>query len=155
MLNIIFVCHGNICRSPTAEYYFKYLVKCAGTSDKFNICSRAVSKEALGCDIYPPAKEELQRNGIPFSKHCATQITLNEIVNADYILCMDRNNRIRLSYLFRDKLSHDKVQPLNVYAGSHDDIEDPWYTDAFDVAFNDIKSACDAFYSFLKKKGKI
>ena len=129
MKNIMFVCYGNICRSPMAEYIFKYLTK-----DKYNITSRATSTDEIGHDIYPPAKEVLDKNNIPYSKHHATQITQSDYDTYDIIVCFDTLNYDTLKRRFND---NNKVIKLCDY-----DIDDPWYTREFDRCYKEIYEGC-------------
>ncbi len=122
MKKIIFVCHGNICRSVAAEYIMKSL------TEDFDITSRAVSREEIGNDIYPPMKEELLKAHIEFSKHFAKQITLDDFKKADYIFYMDNSN---LHYLNRMFPSSPKILPIYKFTQGIKEIEDPWYTHNF------------------------
>lgn len=129
MNSILFVCHGNICRSPMAEYIFKKL-----TNNKYKVESRATSLEEIGNDIYPKAKEVLIKNDIPFGKHQAKRITLDDYNSFDLIVCFDEYNISNLSKLLNTK---DKVIKL-----LDKDIEDPWYTDNFLKVYNEIYEGC-------------
>ena len=135
MTKILFVCHGNICRSPIAEFVMKDLVKKAGLQDKFHIASAAVSREELGNPVYPPARRELQKHGIACDGHAAHQITQKEYEQYDYIYYMDRSNA---RYLER-MLPHDpdKIRPL-----LNRDVADPWYTGDFTQTWEDIVEGC-------------
>ena len=130
MKKIIFVCHGNICRSPAAEYIMKKL------SSDFIVISRATSYEEIGNDIYPPMKRELIKNNIPFDRHYASRITYEDYIDADYIFYMDDENYYSLMNRFG---SSDKILPIYKYTPSINEIEDPWYTGRFDVVFRQIK----------------
>lgn len=129
MKKIIFVCHGNICRSPAGEYIFKSL------NGKFDVISRATSYEEIGNDIYPPMKRELIRNNIPFKRHYAQRISDKEFIEADYIFYMDEENYYSLISRFGHS---DKIIPIYKYTPSINEIEDPWYTGRFDKVFNQI-----------------
>lgn len=133
MKNIIFVCHGNICRSVAAEYIAKDIDK----EHRFNIISRATSLEEIGNDIYPPMKRELNRQSIPFSYHAATRINQKDYDWADYIFYMDDNNRYYLSRLLDDK--NNKIKPIYLYSEGINEIEDPWYTGNFFKVVNELK----------------
>ena len=133
-MNIIFVCHGNICRSPIAEAVFRNLVRNEKLSDKFIISSAGVSSEESGNDIYPPAKAVLRRHGIPFMHHAAHRITDDEFRSADPVIALDRSNLSALKRRFGD---NDKLRMLLPR-----DVADPWYTDDFDTAYSDIESGC-------------
>ena len=101
---VLFICHGNICRSPMAEFMFKDMVKKRNIADDFYIESKAVSQEEIGNDIYPPAKRKLREKGIEFSSHQASQIRREDFSNYDYILVMDSSNLRYLSYLADGKV---------------------------------------------------
>ena len=133
MIKILFVCHGNICRSPMAEYIMKYLVKQKNIDDKFYIESCATSTEEIGNDIYYLAKECLIKHNIPFEKRKARQITINDFNNFDYIIGMDLYN---ISNLNKISSSNKVIKLLNK------DIEDPWYTNNFDKVYEEIYLGC-------------
>ena len=135
MISILFVCHGNICRSPMGEFILKDLAGKAGREGAFEIASRAVSREEIGNGLYPPARRELQKHGVPCEGHQARQITLEDYRHFDRIYYMDRSN---LRYLQR-MLPHDpeKIRPL-----LHRDVADPWYTGDFETTWDDILEGC-------------
>ena len=133
-MDIVFVCHGNICRSPIAEYVFRELVRREGLESAFDISSAGVSSEESGNDIYPPAKDVLRRHGIPFSRHRAHRITDSEFADADLVIALDRSN---LSALIRRFGQDGKIRML-----LERDVADPWYTDDFDTAYDDIEKGC-------------
>ncbi|MDE6451998.1 MAG: low molecular weight phosphotyrosine protein phosphatase [Odoribacter sp.] len=139
---ILFVCHGNICRSPMAEFILKKMVKEAGREDDFEIASAATSTEEIGHDIYPAAKECLRRHGVPFSRRAARQITQSDMDYYDRIFLMDGNNVRRLRYLLPEaKVGDGKVQLLMSLTGSSSDVADPWYTGDFERTYRDIVKA--------------
>ena len=137
MVKIMFICHGNICRSPMAEFVMKDLVKKAGISDRVHIASAAVSREEIGNPVYPPARRELQRHGIECHGHAAHQITRRELEEYDKIYYMDASNARYLKRLFGSDA--DKCQPL-----LNHDVADPWYTGDFTATWNDVLSGCQA-----------
>ena len=137
MVKILFVCHGNICRSPMAEFVMKDLVKKAGISDRVHVASAAVSREEIGNPVYPPARRELQRHGIECHGHAAHQITRRELEEYDKIYYMDSSNARYLKRLFGSDA--DKCQPLLDH-----DVADPWYTGDFTATWNDVLSGCQA-----------
>ena len=135
MIKILFVCHGNICRSPMAEFVMKDLVRKAGRESEFEIASVAVSREELGNPIYPPAQRELSRHGVPFDHRRARQITDNDIAYYDHIYYMDTSNARYLRRLFGDKAA--KCRPL-----LSRDVADPWYSGDFAQTWDDILTGC-------------
>ena len=134
MIKVLFVCHGNICRSPMGEYVMKDMVAKAGRSGEFEIASAAVSREELGCPVYPPAKRELAKHGISCEGHAAHQITQREYEYYDYIYYMDRSNASYLRRLLKDT---KKCRPL-----LDRDVADPWYTGDFAQTWQDIVEGC-------------
>lgn len=138
--NILFVCHGNICRSPMAEFMMKQLVMERGREAEFEIDSVATSTEEIGNDMYPPARRCLRAHGVPFGHRQARQITRADFDKADCVLVMDRNNLRWLRMLgFDDK--DKKVKLLMSLAGEERDVADPWYTGDFERTYDDIAMA--------------
>ena len=133
-MNILFVCHGNICRSPMAEAVFRKLCEDRGVSDRFVISSSGVSSEEAGNDIYPPAKSELRRHGIPFARRGAKRITDKEFADYDLIIALDRSNLAALKRRFGDSTKFRMLLDR--------DVDDPWYTDDFQSAYDDILKGC-------------
>ena len=136
MIKILFVCHGNICRSPMGEYILKDMVSRRGIGAEFEIASAAVSTEELGNPVYPPARRELMKHGIACDGHAAHQITRAELRHYDYIYYMDASNARWLRRLFGDEAS--KCRPL-----LSRDVADPWYTGDFTQTWNDITEGCE------------
>ena len=134
MTKILFICHGNICRSPMAEFVMKDLVEKAGLSHRFEIASAAVSREEIGNGIYPLARKELARHGVRCDGHMAHQITQKEYDDYDRIYYMDKSNYVWLRRLLRETT---KCRPL-----LNRDVADPWYTDEFDKTWDDILEGC-------------
>ena len=151
MTKINFVCHGNICRSPMAEYIMKKLVSDAGLTNEYEISSCAVSYEEAGNGIYPPAREELRRRGIPFSSHSAVRAEKGDYGKYDLFIVMDRSNMRNLRNIFGGD-DDKKIHLLLEYTGEGRDVSDPWYSRRFDVAFDDIYSGCQALLKNLKEK---
>jgi protein-tyrosine phosphatase len=135
MIKILFVCHGNICRSPMGEYVMKDLVKKAGAADRFHIASAAVSREEIGSPVYPPARRELQKHGITCDGHAAHQITRQELEEYDHIYYMDSKNARYLQRLFGEDAA--KCRPLLDH-----DVADPWYTGDFGLTWEDVLTGC-------------
>ncbi len=149
MMRILFVCHGNICRSPMAEFIMKDLVSKRGLSDSFHIESCATSTEELGNDIYPPAKRCLSSHGIPFDHRSARQMTSDDYDSFDMIIAMDYNNLYNMRRFVRDDPGK-KVSLMMEHCGKHRDVADPWYTGDFDTTFDDITEACEALLDSLE-----
>ncbi|MBQ4021618.1 MAG: low molecular weight phosphotyrosine protein phosphatase [Bacteroidales bacterium] len=148
---IIFLCHGNICRSPMAEWLFKHLAAEAGVSERFEVTSAAVSYEEEGNGMYPPAKRKLTQKGIPFEDHRAHRITPGEYAAADLVIIMDRSNRRMLEYIVGSD-REGKVHSMLEYAGLSRDVADPWYTGDFETAYNDILAGCRGLLETLVAK---
>ena len=135
MIKILFVCHGDICRSPMGEYILKDLVKKAGREAEFFIDSAAVSREEIGNPVYPPARRELQKHGVACGGHRARQVTLADYQNFDRIYYMDSSNARYLARLLPQ--DSDKIRPL-----LNRDVADPWYTGDFAQTWDDILEGC-------------
>lgn len=144
MMRVLFICHGNICRSPMAEFVLKALVKARGLEDQYIIESAAVSLEEIGNLIYPPAKRCLTQHGIPFDNaKRARQITRADYARFDRIICMDGSNLRWLHRIIPDDPER-KIHLLMSYTGMGRDVADPWYTGDFETAFQDILEGCEA-----------
>ena len=146
---IIFLCHGNICRSPMAEYVMKHLVKEQGRQEEFEITSGAVSREEIGNDIYPPAKRKLQEKGVDFSKHRAHQITPDEFSQNDLIITMDSSNMRLLGRIVPNWEETGKVHMMMEYAGKSSDVADPWYTGDFEQTYQDVLAGCTGLLEII------
>ena len=147
MKNIIFICHGNICRSPVGEILFNKYVKEMGLENEFHAISRAISNEEYRNDIYPPMKRVLDNHGVNYGRHYATKITLDEYENADYIFYMDRSNYRYLESMFL--LDTKKVLHIaTFYSGL--DIEDPWYTGRFEMVYSEIDECVKSIIEHFK-----
>ena len=142
MIKILIVCHGNICRSPIAEFVMTELVTKAGRDKEFHIASAAVSREEIGNPVYPPARRELARHGIGCDGHAAHQITRKELEDYDYIYYMDASNARYLRRLFG--ADADKCRPL-----LSRDVADPWYTGDFEATWDDVLEGCQAILEEL------
>lgn len=147
MTKILFICHGNICRSPMAEYIMKDLLDKKGLSSEFYIDSAAVSKEELGNPIYPKARQILIEHGIRCGEHFARQVNKQDFEDFDYLICMDRYNIDRLKMMFDNDFG--KVSLLMNYLGCKKDVADPWYTDDFKKAYDDIEKGCTGLLKTL------
>ena len=155
MIRIMFVCHGNICRSPMAEFIFKKMVADAGLDRDFFVSSCATGTEEIwagvGNPVYPPAREELAAHGISCEGKRAVQLRADDYYKYDLFVCMDSNNlRNARRMLGGDPAS--KVVKLMSFAGEDRDVSDPWYTDRFDVAYRDIEAGCRALLCKLTRE---
>ena len=143
-MRILFLCHGNICRSPMAEFIMKALVKARGTEDLYEIESAAVSTEEIGNPIYPPAKRCLRQHGVPFDEsRTARQVRPSDYARFDRIICMDSWNRRLLKRIIPED-PEGKIHLLMSYTGTGRDVADPWYTGDFETTFQDLLTGCDA-----------
>ena len=148
MIKVLFICHGNICRSPMAEYLFRDYVDKNNNIDNFIISSKATSSEEIGNPIYPPVKKLLLEYGIDTSSHRASKLTKEMYDQYDYLIVMDDNNyRNTLRIIGSDSLN--KVHKLLEYTNLNRDILDPWYTRDFKACYNDILLGIKGFYSYL------
>lgn len=143
MTRILFVCHGNICRSPMAEYVMKDLVDKAGLSEEFFIFSAATSREELGNGVYPPARRMLAEHGIACAGHAVRQITAKDYRDYDYIIGMDEENLRNMRRVFSGD-PDGKVSLLLDHAGRGGDVADPWYTGDFEATWRDVNNGCRA-----------
>ena len=148
MKTIIFVCHGNICRSVAAEWIMKNKLIKYHLDDCFNVISRATSTEEIGNDIYPPMKRALYNKEIPFYQHHAKQISQIDYDNADYIFYMDSYNKRNLEYMLDD---YKKIiQPIFKYTPSITMIDDPWYTGQFDEVVKQLDECIEDIIQNIK-----
>ncbi len=142
MYRILFVCYGNICRSPMAEMIFKDMVIQQNKKFLFFCESKATSMEEYGNPIYPKAKETLERHGVVVERHVARMVKKEDYEQYDYILCMDQNNYDSLLRIFGGDPLH-KIQFLLSFTDSKQkEIEDPWYTDRFEKVYQMIEKGC-------------
>ena len=148
LYRIMFVCHGNICRSPMAEFIMKNMVKDKGLSESFFIASSATSTEEIGNPVYPPAQRELKRHGISPEGKSAVQLKKSDYDKYDVFAVMDENNLRNIRHIFPND-PQGKVHKLLEYAGSGRDVADPWYSGDFETAYNDIYSGCKALLDKL------
>ena len=147
-VKILFVCHGNICRSPMAEFIMKDLVRRRGLEARFEIASAATSTEEIGEDMYGPAKRCLMANGIPFEARAARQLRRGDGAYWDCIVGMDSANMRNIRRMLGAG-AEGKVHKMMEFAGSDADVADPWYTGDFDVAFDDIMAGCRGLLAYL------
>lgn len=148
---ILFICHGNICRSPMAEFVMKHLVEEAGLSDQFEIASAATSTEEIGNPVYPPAKQKLAEHGIGCKGKTARQMTLDDYRHFDYIIAMDRNNLRNLRWMFGEDKDR-KISLLMDYTRRPGDVADPWYTGDFETTWQDVIEGCNGLLKAITKQ---
>ena len=150
MISVLFVCHGNICRSPMAEFVMKELVRRAGLEDKIRVASAATSTEEIGNPVYPPAREKLRQHGISCQGKQAVQLRRADYDRYDYLIGMDRwNLRNMLRIVGRDP--EGKLRPLL----PDREVADPWYTGDFDATWNDVLEGCQALLDELRRSGRV
>lgn len=152
-MKIMFVCHGNICRSPMAEFIFKDLVKKQHIADRFVIASSATSTEeiwnGIGNPVYPPAKAELAKHGLSCGGKRAVQLKKSDYDKYDLFIGMDSANIRNMLHIFGSD-PDGKVRKLMDYTDRGGDVADPWYSDRFDVAYQDILEGCTALLEAVK-----
>ena len=146
MINVLFVCHGNICRSPLGEFMMKDLVRHEGLSDQFEIASAATSTEEIGNPVYPPARRILEAHGLSCSGKTARQITRRDLAYYDYIILMDHNNLRNMKWMFPNE-SLDNVSLL-----LDRDVADPWYTGDFEATWSDLEEGLPRLLSRIRKE---
>ncbi|MCH5316598.1 MAG: low molecular weight phosphotyrosine protein phosphatase [Eubacterium sp.] len=158
MIKTMFVCHGNICRSPMAEFIFKDMVKKQGIDDEFFIASSATSTEEIWGDIgnpvYPPAKKELAKHGLSCEGKCAVQLRKSDYEKYDLFIGMDSANVRNMMRIFGDD-PENKISKLMDYSHRGGDVADPWYSRRFDIAYRDIYDGCEALLKKLLKENFI
>ena len=148
MIKILFICHGNICRSPMAEFVLRDMVKRRGLSDELYIESAATSSEELGNPVYPPARKKLMEHGIDPSGKTARRITRADYEGFDYLIGMDYWNRRNMMKAFSDDPEH-KIYLLRDFTDSPGEIDDPWYTRDFETAYQQIREGCEGLIRHL------
>ena len=142
MVKVLFICHGNICRSPMAEYLLKEMVRQQGLAAQFQIASAATSREEIGNPVYPPARRKLAEHGISCDGHAARQLTNADYEKYDLLIGMDRAN-LRSMYRICGGDFADKMHLLMEYAGRlEQEVADPWYTEDFDATWRDVLAGC-------------
>ena len=148
MKKILFVCLGNICRSPMAEFVMKDLVRQMGIERQFEIASAATSREEVGNPVYPPARRKLAEHGISCDGKTSRQITIDDYRYYDYIVAMDHSNLRNLKKMLGEDVDN-KISLLMDYTTRPADVADPWYTGDFDATCNDVIEGCKGLISTL------
>ncbi len=154
MIRVCFVCLGNICRSPMAEFVFKDMVKKDNLEDKISVLSRGTSDEELGNPVHAGTIRELERHHIPYTSRYATQLKKEDYDSFDYFISVDSLN----SRLMRNIFIHDnclKIHRLLDFTSLKKDIADPWYTGNFEITYQEIELGCRSFLDYLKEKENI
>ena len=151
MIKILFVCHGNICRSPMAEFVMKDLVEKAGLKDRFHIESAATSTEEIGNPVYPPARRKLAEHGISCAGHAARQLTRKDYDQFDWLIGMDFANLRNMRRMYGGD-EQDKIHLLMDYTHRPGEVADPWYTGNFEATWQDVREGCEGLLQYLTKE---
>ena len=149
-IKILFICHGNICRSPMAEFVMKKMVEEAGLTHRFEIASAATSSEELGNPVYPPARRELQKHGIGCEGKTARRMSREDYDRYDLLVGMDFANIRNMTRICGGD-PDGKIKLLLDYAGRHDEVADPWYTGDFRSTWDDVTEGCRALLDTLSR----
>lgn len=157
MTHIMFVCHGNICRSPMAEFIFKKICEENGASDRYRVASSATSTEEIfggvGNPVYPPVRDILEKEGIDCSKKRAVRLQAGDYEKYDFIVAMDGNNIRNIMKIIGSDPCH-KVSKLLSFCGDTSDVSDPWYTRDFETCRRDILNGCIALFEFCEAENR-
>lgn len=153
MTSILFICHGNICRSTMAQYVMEQFVREAGLETEFRIDSAATSREEIGNDVHPGTRRKLEREGVPCGHHRARQVTRADYDSFDHLVIMDEENRRGLSRIIGGD-PEGKVSKLLDWTGESRDVADPWYTGDFDTTYRDVTTGCEALLAQLSRDGQ-
>ena len=155
-IRVLFICHGNICRSPMAEFVLKDLVNKRGVADMFEIASAATSTEEIwngvGNPVYPPARQELSKHGISCEGKRAVQVTRSDYSQYDYILCADTMNIRNTKRIVGDDADGKIHLLLDFASRPGESISDPWYTGDFQRTYSDVLAGCEGFLDYILKK---
>ena len=151
MIKVLFVCHGNICRSPMAEFVMKDLVKKAGMEDAFHIASAATSTEEIGNPVYPPARRKLSEHGISCAGKTARQLRKADYVQYDYLVGMDSANYRNMQRICGGD-PEEKISLLLDYTNHPGSVADPWYTGDFEATWRDVLDGCQGLLAEILQK---
>ena len=154
MIKVLMICHGNICRSPMAEYVLQDMVRKRHLDSRFHIESAATSREEIGNDVHYGTKGKLAEAGIPCPRRKARQVTKADYADFDWLLIMDGNNHRNLMRIIGTD-PEGKVYGLLDFSKRPRDIADPWYTGNFDVTYDDVVEGCETFLTHLKDIGEL
>jgi protein-tyrosine phosphatase len=154
MVKILFVCHGNICRSPMAEFAMKTLVAREGVASQFSISSAATSTEEIGNPVYPPVRQLLERNGIRCAGKTARKLTQKDYAEYDLLIGMDEKNLSRMKTICRGD-PDAKMNLLLDFTARRGQVADPWYTRDFETTWEQVKLGCQGLLSWLWYTGRI
>lgn len=151
VIKVLFICHGNICRSPMAEFMLKDMAAKAGLSEQFQIDSAAISTEEIGNPMYPPARKKLEEHGIVCEKRAARQLTDADYWDYDLIIGMDEENMRGIKKICGADLSHKCALMMNFTDRPRTEVADPWYTRDFDQTYRDLEDGCKGLLSKLRR----
>ena len=151
MIKILFICHGNICRSTMAQSVFAHMVRQKGLEDMFEIDSAATSREEIGNSPHYGTVRKLQQVGIPVISHRARQMTKQDYEYYDYLIGMDTANIRNMNHIVGGDRD-GKIYKMLSFAGSGRDVADPWYTGDFDATYRDVVEGLQSFLEYLKLK---
>ena len=154
MINVLFVCHGNICRSTCAQSVFTYYIEEAGLSDLFQVDSAATSREEIGNPPHYGTVRKLAEKGIPLVPHRARQMTRKDYLEFDYLIGMDSAN-IRNMERIAGGDPQSKIYKMLEFAGSSRDVADPWYTGDFEATYRDVTAGCEGLLKEIRKKYRL
>jgi len=154
MIKVLFVCHGNICRSTMAEYVFKHMVKQEKIEDEFYIDSAGTSSEEAGNPVYYDTREKLRQENIECGNHKSRKIQIKDYEEFDYIIAMEEKNINNIKRIIGED-KDNKIYRLLEFSQNPRDIADPWYTGNFDITYDDIVEGLEGFLDYLKENKKI
>lgn len=154
MTKVLFVCHGNICRSPMAEYVMKDLVKKAGLESEFQIASAATSTEEIGNPVYPPARRKLAEHGIECTGHAARQLTRRDYNQFDLLIGMDAANLRNMRRICGEDITH-KMHLLMDFTNRPGEVADPWYTGDFEATWRDVTEGCQGLLDWMAASHRV